>query len=233
MQMTESARPEWHSLYRAREPATSGAARRAAVGLGLLLAFATGLAGQSADLGGDWRLNYDLSDDPRGHPPTADGERHPRRPRDRFGFQPPYDEFGRRHGRYRRPYLEEREEDPLAADDVREAFADLLTAPRRMTIVQRARDIVLRYDDGRVVRLVPDDRDHAGLAGPGVRITRKARWDGPALRAEIRLPSVPRLTHVIETQLDGERLVVTTQVEPRGRYDGLEVRRVYDRARTP
>ena len=200
--------------------------------MGLLLALATGLAGQSGELGGDWRLNYDLSDDPRGHPPTADGERHPRRPRDRFGFQPPYDEFGRRHGFHRRPYLpEDRDEEPIPADEVREAFADLLTAPRRMTIEQRARDILLRYDDGRVVRLVADDRDHAGLAGRGVRITRKARWDGPALRAEIRLQSVPRLTHVLETHLDGERLVVTTTVEPRGRYDGLEVRRVYDRAR--
>ena len=161
--MTKGARPERHSLYRARWTATSGAARRTALGMGLLLALATGLAGQSGELGGDWRLNYDLSDDPRGHPPTADGERHPRRPRDRFGFQPPYDEFGRRHGFHRRPYLpEDRDEEPIPADEVREAFADLLTAPRRMTIEQRARDILLRYDDGRVVRLVADDRDHAG-----------------------------------------------------------------------
>jgi hypothetical protein len=205
-----------------------------ALGVALLLGTAAGLEGQSADLAGVWRLNYDLSDDPRGHPPTASGERHPRRPRDRFGFEPPYDEFGRRYGRNRRPYLrEETDEDPAVADNVREAFADLLTAPRRMTIVQRARDIVLRYGDGRTARFVPDGRDHAGLAGLGVRITRKARWDGRALRAEIRLPSVPGLTHLLETDLHGERLVVTTTVEARGRYDGLEVRRVYDRAPAP
>ena len=199
--------------------------------LALLLVAPAGLDGRSVDLAGDWRLNYDLSDDPRGHPPTASGERHPRRPPDRFGFEPPYDEHGRRYGPYRQPYLrDETDADPILADNVREAFADLLTAPRRMTIVQRARDLVLRYDDGRTVRLVPDDRDHAGLAGPGVRITRKAGWDGASLRAEIRLPSAPKLTHVLETVLDGERLVVTTRVEPRGRYDGLEVRRVYDRA---
>ena len=227
--MLDGTRSRRHPLYRAPCPATSGRARSAVAVLALLFVAAAGLDGQSTDLAGDWRLDYDLSDDPRGHPPTADGERHPRRPPHRFGFEPPYDEFGRRHGPYRRPYLPEEEDDPLQADDVREAFADLLTAPRRMTIVQRARDIVLRYDDGRAVRFVPDDRDHAGLAGPGVRITRKARWDGPALRAEIRLPSVPRLTHVFEIQLDGERLVVTTTVEARGRYDGLEVRRVYER----
>ena len=231
--MVEDDRPKRHPLYRAPCPATSGAAGRVAAGLGLLLLAAAAVpGGQSVELAGDWRLNYDLSDDPRGHPPTADGERHRRRPRDRFGFEPPYDEFGRRYGRYGRPYRPERaDEYAPPADDVREAFADLLTAPRRMTIVQRARDIVLRYDDGRVVRLVPDDRDHAGLAGPGVRITRRARWDGAALRAEIRVPSIPRLTLRFETGLAGERLVVTTTVEPRGRYDGLEVRRVYDRAR--
>ena len=228
--MVESTRPKRHPLYRALCPATRGLAGRVLTGLALLLAAAAGLAGQSAELAGDWRLNYDLSDDPRGHPPTADGERHPRRPRDQFGFEPPHDEFGRRYGRYRRPYLpEETDEDPLLADNVREAFADLLTAPRRMTIVRRGRDIVLRYDDGRAVRFVPDDRDHAGLAGPGVRIKRRARWEGTARRADIRLPSVPRLTHVFETDHDGERLVVTTTVEARGPYDGLEVRRVYDR----
>ena len=81
------------------------------------------------------------------------------------------------------------------------------------------------------MRFVPDDRDHAGLAGPGLRITRRARWDGAALRVEIRIPSVPRLTHVLRTDPGGELLVVTTTVEPRGRYDGLDVRRVYDRAR--
>lgn len=229
--MFESTRPERHSLYRDRCPATSRTAGLTRVLVGILLAAPAALDGRTADLPGDWRLNYELSDDPSGHPPTADGERHPRRPRDQFGFQPPYDEFGRRRDSYRRPYLSaDQDEDRVPGPDVREAFADLLTAPRRMTIVQRARDIVLRYDDGRVVRLVPDDRDHAGLAGRGVRITRKTRWDGAALRAEIRLESVPRVTHVLETQLEGQRLVVTTHVEPRGRYDGLEVRRVYDRA---
>ena len=233
--MTDAARPVRSSLhddlYRARRPPTSRTRRRTLALLGSLLAAPAGLGGQSADLAGDWRLNYDLSDDPRGHPPRADGERHPRRPAERFGFEPPYDEFGRRRDRYRRPYgPEDRDADRLPGNEVREAFADLLTAPRRMTIVQRARDIVLRYDDGRAVRLVPDDRDHAGLAGRGVRITRRARWDGASLRAEIRLESVPRVTHLLEPQPGGERLVVTTQVEARGPYDGLEVRRVYDRA---
>ena len=100
-----------------------------------------------------------------------------------------------------------------------------------MTIVQRARDVVLRYDDGRrPSRLVPDDREHAGLAGRGVRSP--AGRAGTALRCARRSvsESVPRVTHVLEPQPGGERLVVTTQVEARGPYDGLEVRRVYDRA---
>lgn len=111
---------------------------------------------------------------------------------------------------------------------MREAFADLLAAPRQMTIKQRDGEVVLTYDDGRAVRLVPDGRDHTGIAGQGVAITRKTRWDDGALRAEISMPSGPRLTHRLQPRGDAE-LVVTTTVDPRGDYDGLELQRVYRR----
>ena len=113
--------------------------------------------------------------------------------------------------------------------EMRKAFTDLLTAPRRMTIEQREREVLLTYDDGRAVRFVPDGREHTGIAGEGVAITRKTRWDEGALRVEIRIPSGPRLTHVLEPRLGGAELVVTTTVDPRRDYDGVELRRVYQR----
>ena len=51
------------------------------------------------------------------------------------------------------------------------AMEDLTTAARRMTVVETEREVLLTYADGRV-RLIPDDREHAGIAGTcGTRIT--------------------------------------------------------------
>ena len=98
-----------------------------------------------------------------------------------------------------------------------------------MTITHDAREILFTYDDGRYVRLVPDDREHAGLAG-GIRVTRKARWEGDTLVAEIKLESNQKIVHEFALRLDGEQLVVTTTLEPRGSRNELELRRVYDTA---
>ena len=190
---------------------------------------------QTTDLSGRWRVDYELSDTLQGDPPTASGDGDRRRRGGGFGgFGTPgtYGRGGFRGGRGAsgRPDAErERGDNRTLRSDMRAAFADLLTAPRRMTIVQREREVVLTYDDGRAVRLVPDGREHAGIAGPGVTITRKTRWDNGALRAELRMPSGPRLTHLLQTRLRGAELVVTTTVDPRDDYDGLELRRVYRR----
>ena len=110
-----------------------------------------------------------------------------------------------------------------------QAVADLLTAPRQMTITHDAREILFTYDDGRYVRLVPDNRAHAGIAG-GTRVTRKARWEGDTLVAEIKLKSNQKIVHEFVLRFDGEQLVVTTTLEPRGSQDELQLRRVYDDA---
>ena len=110
-----------------------------------------------------------------------------------------------------------------------QAVADLLAAPRQMTITHDAREILFRYDDGRYVRLVPDAREHAGIAG-GTRVTRKVRWEGDTLVAEVKLESNQKIVHEFELRLGGEQLVVTTTLEPRGSQDELQLRRVFDAA---
>ena len=99
-----------------------------------------------------------------------------------------------------------------------------------MTITHDASEILFRYGDGRYVRLVPDAREHAGIAG-GTRVTRKVRWEGDTLVAEVKLESNQKIVHEFELRLGGEQLVVTTTLEPRGSQDELQLRRVFDAAR--
>ena len=110
---------------------------------------------------------------------------------------------------------------------------DLMTAPRRMTIVADEDEIVLTYGDRRVVRLIPDGREHSGLAGTRARVTRRTRWRGAALEAEIELQSRMELrmrqTYEVRTSEFGDRqLVVTTRIDGGRRGRDRELRRVYD-----
>ena len=115
---------------------------------------ASGLA-QEAGLpqAGTWVLNDELSDDPRaGRGERADGDARRRGGRPGFGGGP--GGFGGRGGRFGgrggdRP-------DPELAARMREAMRDLMTAARRMTIAGDAEEVVLTFNDGRVVRLIPD-----------------------------------------------------------------------------
>ena len=178
------------------------------------------------DFSGRWSLNWDLSDDPRQQAPVADVDRE-RRP-----DGPGSGGFGRGGfggGGFGAPPPGDREEwSDERRTGLREALADLLTAPRRVTIAQDPREMLLTYDDGRYVRLVLDDREHAGLAA-GVRVTRKARWEDDRLIAEVKLESNQKIVHELALRLAGDQLVLTTTLEPRGSQDGFQLRRVYDR----
>ena len=74
------------------------------------------------------------------------------------------------------------------------ALQDLMSAPRRMTIVIDEREVLLTYGDGRVVRLIPDGREHAGIAGNSMEVTRRTAWDDRRLVAQIELESRATLT---------------------------------------
>ena len=182
------------------------------------------------DFTGVWLLNWELSDSPRGHVLAAAGEgtrrRAPAWPGGRGGFGGPGRDGSGRPSRGDREDVEAR-----AREDARtrEAVADLLTAPRRMTITQDAREILLSYDDGRYVRLLPDGREHAGIAS-GARVLRKVRWKDRTLVAEVQLESDQKVVHEFALRLGGEQLELTTTLEPRGSQDELQLRRVYDAA---
>ena len=114
------------------------------------------------------------------------------------------------------------------------AMEDLMTAARRMTIVVNDEDeVVLTYDDGRVVRLVPDGREHAGIAGNAMEVKRRTKWQGDQLVTQIELQARMKFELRQTYHVDPERqqLVVTSRFEG-DRFDNeenREYRRVYDR----
>ena len=80
-----------------------------------------------------------------------------------------------------------RSDDGCAIAAMQSAMKDLMTAARRMTIVVTESEVLLTYDDGRVARLIPDDREHAGIAGSSMQVKRRTTWNGDKLVAQIEL----------------------------------------------
>ena len=181
---------------------------------------------QAEGIDGVWVLNLELSDDPSGQL-GAQGQGN------RGGFGPGGGRggFGGGGGGGDRP---DPQEMARLRESMQEAIRDLLGAPRRMTIASSADEIGLTYGDGRVVRLIPDDREHAGLAGSSMRVQRKTRWDGDRLVTELELETrLPfRVAQTYEVRTDGaagRQLIVTSRVGRGGGGDGgREFRRVYD-----
>ncbi len=173
----------------------------------------------AASLEGIWMLNTDLSDEPRARLEGVGDDRGQGRGRGaagRRGSRP-----GGRVARLRQ--------------EVQEAVRDLMTAPRRMTIVMIENEIVATYDDGRVIRLVSDDQAHKGIAGTSMQVTRRTRWENEKLVTDISLDSriEVRLEQTYEVRLtepEGKQLIVTSRFIG-GRAsngDRRELRRVYD-----
>ena len=162
-------------------------------------------------LAGSWVINDELSDDPRARPGELGGTDSRRRgaPGGFGGGPGGFGGFGGRGGRFGG----RREAPPDPADMARrreaaqEAMGDLMTAARRMTIAGDADEVVLTYDDGRVVRLIPDGREHAGVAGSAAQVTRTTQWRGETLETEIKLESRIRfrVRQTYELQAAGDK----------------------------
>jgi len=193
---------------------------------------------------GTWVLNDDLSD---ALPPRTEMSKG-NRGRRGGGFSGPGGGFGgpgggglggRRGGFGGRTGGRVPPEDrALRRAGLQEAIKDLTTAPRRMTIGGTPEEIVLTYNDRRVVRLLPDGREHAGLAGTSMRVTRVTQWDDATLVAEIQLDSEVKFEieqkYRVHDGEDGLQLVVTSRFNggPFGR-ETREVRRVYEGENSP
>ena len=108
------------------------------------------------------------------------------------------------------------------------AMQDLLSAPNRMTVVHDGSDVLFTYDDGRVMRLIPDGNKHAGIAGDGIQIERRVRWDGDLLIAEIQVPSGVKIVHTFDAPFEAGQLIVTTTVKGGRISEERTLRRVYD-----
>ncbi len=185
----------------------------------------------AASLEGVWVLNTDLSDEPRARLEGVGDVRGQGRGRGaagRRGSRP----GGRGRAGGRPP---NREELARLRQEVQEAVRDLLTAPRRMTIVMIENEIVATYDDGRVIRLVSDDQAHKGIAGTSMQVTRRTRWENEKLVTDISLDSriEVKLEQAYEVRLtgpEGKQLIVTSRfVGGRANNgDRRELRRVYD-----
>ncbi len=193
---------------------------------------------------GTWVLNDDLSD---ALPPRTEMSKG-NRGRRGGGFSGPGGGFGgpgggglggRRGGFGGRTGGRVPPEDrALRRAGLQEAIKDLTTAPRRMTIGGTPEEIVLTYNDRRVVRLLPDGREHAGLAGTSMRVTRVTQWDDATLVAEIQLDSEVKFEieqkYRVHDGEDGLQLVVTSRFNggPFGR-ETREIRRVYEGENSP
>ncbi len=183
---------------------------------------------------GVWLLNRDRSDNPQGRlAPEERGEggqpagRGGRpgggmgRPGGGGGFGGRGGGSGSRGGAQSRPDREQ-----MAR--MQAAMQDLLSAPNRMTVVQDGSDVLFTYDDGRVMRLIPDGEKHAGIAGNGIQVERRARWDGDLLIAEIQVPSGVKIVQTYDAPFEVGQLIVTTTLEGGRLPKERTLRRVYD-----
>ena len=111
---------------------------------------------------------------------------------------------------------------------MRGAMQELLVAPNRMTVVCLDGDLLFTYDDGRVMRLIPDDAPHAGIVADGIKVMRKTKWEDDSLTVQFELPSGMSVLQTHRVQPDSGQLIVTTSLQG-GRGTGeREFHRVYD-----
>jgi hypothetical protein len=179
---------------------------------------------------GAWVLNAELSDDPQ----EISGSDRDRGGRG-GGFGGRRGGFGGRDGDGNRPAPEDIAE---RRTGIQEGMRDLTSVPRRMTISGSQDEVILTYDDGRVIRLLPDGREHAGLAGSRMRLTRTTRWDSATLITDIELEGRLRFevkqTYEVRNGEAGKQLIVTSRFGGGPfREEEREFRRIYDAENQP
>ena len=186
---------------------------------------------------GTWVLNAELSDALRPRPETSGSDRDQRERGGRFGPSGGgrAGGFGGWGGNRDRPNTRDVAE---RRTGIQAAMRDLMSVPRRMTISGTQDEVILTYDDGRVIRLLPDGREHAGLAGSSMRLTRTTRWDSETLNTDIELEGRLRFeveqTYEVRNGEASKQLIVTSRFAGGPfRDEEREFRRVYDAQNPP
>ena len=84
-----------------------------------------------------------------------------------------------------------------------------------------------------MVRLIPDDQEHAGFAGNAMEVKRRTKWVDANLVTQIDFQSRMefKLEQTYEVCLEGQQLVITSEFEGErfGNDEDRELRRVYNR----
>jgi hypothetical protein len=196
----------------------TGRAFAAAFGALIVLATAGGraLAGGPSDLSGRWKLNHDLSDDPREKMREAGGRRGGAGPRGGHGGF-----GGRRGGRFGGG-----REAPEGDADRETSFDP--EAIETLSIVHHDRELRITDGVGREHALVTDGRKVEEERSAGT-VKMRAEWKDGHVVVTTAPEHGPKIVETYAVAADGSALTVTTKIEGRGR--AFEYRRVYHAVR--
>ena len=194
-----------------------------ALAIGSLLGAFTGASGgdMSIDISGKWRINKDLSDDPREVMKKKMEElrrEHSGPPVGGMGGGPPGGGMGGRHRRGGNPGGSNREE-------MEQRLRDAEQARREILILQKGDDVTLIYANGDTVAIVPDGQKHTRQTRVG-DVTTEALWKDFTLevKSTARGREMKRLYRISS---EGRLEVVSFINLPRAN-DSVEVVAVYD-----
>jgi hypothetical protein len=176
-----------------------------------------------APLAGVWTLNKELSDKPAAGTPPREGENGGRHRGGGMGGMG----GGRRGGGMGRGGAGGggMSPDADAANRMRDAMRDIMTAPARLTIVETDSMVVITSGEGRVTRLSPDGKK---IKDDNTKIERKTKWDEGRLVSEISGLGPGKILETYGIDPELHHLVVTITAEG-SRAPVISERRVYDK----
>jgi hypothetical protein len=113
------------------------------------------------------------------------------------------------------------------------AWEWLTRNPNFLQIDQRAKQLVITDDSGRVRTYYPDGKKHEDKDANGDKISTKSQWEGNTLVAETRTANFGILTETFRPSEDGTQIYVKTRFETSSLAGPVSIRRVYDLAQAP
>jgi hypothetical protein len=184
-------------------------------------------AASVAALGGEWTLNKDLSDAPRGSEQGGD-DRSAGRRGDAGGHGGGYGGRGGGRGMGRGGgggAMPPRNPDDVAR--MRDAMRNVTDPPERLTIVQTDSMILITGGDGRTTRLSPDGKK---IKDENTGVERKTKWDAGRLVSEISGLESGKMTQTFSVDPESHQLRVTVQMEGGRSKETRTITHVYDKS---